>query len=142
MRPHGDRKPFCCWDARLARLSHSVLNLLYQAYGFAGAMPRADMDPTRVLSAPQPAIVTMIASGIFRQNLDWSMLSIGAGTGITLVVLDRILRFRGLALPPLAVGIGIYLPPSVSTTLAIGACLGWVVKKLLLTVRGSRTKAQ
>ena len=106
-----------------------VLNLLYQAYGFTGAMPRADMDPTHVLAAPQPAIVTMIASGIFRQNLDWSMLSIGAAIGMALVALDRMLRFHRLALPPLAVGIGIYLPPSVSTTLAVGACLGWVVKK-------------
>ncbi|MCH4090685.1 OPT family oligopeptide transporter [Acetobacter sp.] len=106
-----------------------VLNLLYQAYGFTGAMPRPDMDPTHVLAAPQPAIVTMIASGIFRQNLDWSMLAIGAATGMALVALDRILRFRKLSLPPLAVGIGIYLPPSVSTTLAVGACLGWLVKK-------------
>ncbi|GBQ28839.1 oligopeptide transporter membrane spanning protein [Acetobacter estunensis NRIC 0472] len=106
-----------------------VLNLLYQAYGFAGALPRPGMDPTHALAAPQPAIVTMIASGIFRQNLDWTMLAIGAGIGIALIVVDRLLRRRNLALPPLAVGIGLYLPPAVSTTLAVGALLRWFLDR-------------
>lgn len=58
-----------------------VLNLLYQAYGFAGAMPRPGMDPTHALSAPQPALIAMIANGIFTHSLDWSMLSIGMVLG-------------------------------------------------------------
>ncbi|NHN88500.1 OPT family oligopeptide transporter [Acetobacter conturbans] len=106
-----------------------VLNLLYQAYGFAGALPRAGMDPTHALSAPQPAIIAMIASGIFTQSLDWTMLSIGVGVGAALIILNKLLSREGLSLPPLAVGIGIYLPPSVSTTIAMGAALGWIVNK-------------
>ncbi len=41
-----------------------VLNLLYEAYGFPGAMPRAGMDPAQALSAPQAVLMTTIAQGI------------------------------------------------------------------------------
>ncbi|MFT8515707.1 MAG: oligopeptide transporter, OPT family [Acetobacter persici] len=103
-----------------------VLNLLYQAYGFAGApMPRPGMDPAHALAAPQPALIAMIAKGIFTQSLDWSMLSIGFGLGAVLIGLDLLLRRRQLSLPPLGVAVGIYLPASVSVTLAVGAGVGW-----------------
>ncbi|MFT8722826.1 MAG: oligopeptide transporter, OPT family [Acetobacter malorum] len=109
-----------------------VLNLLYQAYGFAGApMPRPGMDPAHALAAPQPALIAMIAKGIFTQSLDWSMLSIGFGLGAVLIGLDLLLRRRHLALPPLGVAVGIYLPASVSVTLAVGAVLGWVLNRKL-----------
>ncbi|NHN83767.1 oligopeptide transporter, OPT family [Acetobacter musti] len=106
-----------------------VLNLLYQAYGFAGALPRAGMDPARALAAPQPAIISMVSTGIFERNLDWTMISAGLLLGVILIGLDRLLRRGGLALPPLAVGIGLYLPPAVSTTLAIGALIGWWLQR-------------
>src|SRR5699024_11868167 len=41
-----------------------ILDILYQAYGFTGAMPRADMDPTQVLAAPQATLMATISSGI------------------------------------------------------------------------------
>ena len=44
-----------------------VLNLLYEAYGFAGAMPRVGMDEAQALSAPQATLMTTIAQGIFSQ---------------------------------------------------------------------------
>ncbi|MBS1069794.1 OPT family oligopeptide transporter [Gluconobacter cerinus] len=106
-----------------------VLQTLYQAYGFVGAMPRADMDPTRALAAPQPALMAAIATGILSHNLDWLMLEIGAVIGIVLVIADILLKRRNLALPPLAVGMGIYLPANVSVTIAIGAGLGWLLRK-------------
>lgn len=108
-----------------------VLNLLYQAYGFTGAMPRPGMDPTHALSAPQPALITLIAKGIFTHSLDWSMLCMGMGLGVGLVGLDLALRRHKLALPPLGVAVGLYLPASVSLTLACGAILGWVLKRTL-----------
>jgi putative OPT family oligopeptide transporter len=107
-----------------------VLNLLYQAYGFTGAMPRPGMDPAHALSAPQPALITLIAKGIFTHSLDWTMLCVGMGLGVGLVVLDLGLRRRGQALPPLGVAVGLYLPASVSLTLACGAILGWVLKRI------------
>lgn len=109
-----------------------VLNILYQAYGFAGAMPRPGMDAAHALSAPQPALIALIAKGVFTQSLDWSMLSLGMGLGVVLVILDLALRRRALALPPLGVAVGLYLPPSVSITLALGAMLGWLAKRHIM----------
>ena len=105
-----------------------VLNLLYQAYGFAGATPRPGMDPSRALSAPQPALITLITQGIFSGTLDWSMLGAGLVLGCVLVAVDRLLRRRGLSLPPLGVAVGLYLPASTSLTLAGGAVLGWALR--------------
>lgn len=42
-----------------------VLELLYNAYGFTGALPRAGMDAAQALSAPQATLMTTIAKGIF-----------------------------------------------------------------------------
>lgn len=106
-----------------------VLQTLYQAYGFVGAMPREGMDPTRALAAPQPALMAAIAKGILTHDLDWLMLEIGAAIGIVLVVADMLLKRRNLSLPPLAVGMGIYLPANVSVTIAIGAGLGWLLRR-------------
>ncbi|MBE7729528.1 OPT family oligopeptide transporter [Komagataeibacter sp. FXV3] len=108
-----------------------VLNVLYQTYGFVGAMPRAGMDTAHALAAPQPALLLLITSGIFLHQLDWNMLLLGVGTGCLLIGIDAGLRRTGRgALPPLAVGVGIYLPMSVSVTLAIGAILGHVITRL------------
>ena len=59
-----------------------VLNLLYQAYGFTGALPRAGMDPTQALAAPQATLMTTIAQGIFSASLDWNYILFGVGVGI------------------------------------------------------------
>ena len=40
-----------------------MLNLLYEAYGFPGALPRPGMDPAQALAAPQAALMTTIAQG-------------------------------------------------------------------------------
>ncbi|GAD09612.1 predicted membrane protein [Gluconobacter frateurii NBRC 103465] len=106
-----------------------VLQTLYQAYGFVGALPRDGMDPARALAAPQPALMAAIAKGILTHDLDWLMLEIGAAIGIVLVVADILLKRRNLSLPPLAVGMGIYLPADVSVTIAIGAGLGWLLRR-------------
>jgi putative OPT family oligopeptide transporter len=110
-----------------------ILDLLYNAYGFPGAMPRPDMDPTQALSAPQATLMTAIATGIFTHQLNWTMVLIGIATGVALILVDEVLRRRGgvARLPVLAVGIGIYLPASVTVTIVIGAVLGWLIERTL-----------
>ncbi len=54
-----------------------VLELLYSAYGFTGALPREGMDPGQALAAPQATLMTAIASGIFHDALNWNMILIG-----------------------------------------------------------------
>ncbi|MFA9439720.1 OPT family oligopeptide transporter [Uliginosibacterium sp. sgz301328] len=107
-----------------------VLELLYHSYGFAGALPREGMDPSQVLSAPQATLMTAIASGIFNHKLDWDMLLIGVALGAVLIVIDAMLRRRGgvARLPVLAVGLGIYLPPTVTVPLAFGAVIAWFIE--------------
>lgn len=91
-----------------------VLNLLYEAYGFAGAMPRPGMDPTQALSAPQATLMTTIAQGIFTQQLAWEYIYIGIGVGVILVLTDLTLKrtTKTLCLPPLAVAWGFTSPLS------------------------------
>ena len=110
-----------------------VLNLLYQAYGFTGALPRAGMDPTQALAAPQATLMTTIAQGIFSASLDWNYILFGVGVGIAAIIIDLILtkNTKSLALPPLAVGMGIYLPPTLEIPLVIGSVMGYLIHKSL-----------
>ncbi len=115
-----------------------VLNLLYHAYGFAGALPRPGMDPARALAAPQALLLSTLARGIFLHQLDWSMILTGLGLGAILVGVDAVLRRRGGSLPVLAVGIGLYLPPTVTVTLVIGALLSWALARGRVAESGGR----
>jgi len=103
-----------------------VLNLLYQAYGFTGALPRAEMDPNAALSAPQATLMTTIAQGIFSSSMDWDYILIGVGVGVVAIIVNLILKSTtaSLTLPPLAVGMGIYLPPTLEVPLIIGSFVG------------------
>lgn len=110
-----------------------VLELLYNAYGFSDAMPRADMDAGQALSAPQATLMLAIARGIFTSQLNWTMIAIGAAVGVALILVDAVLarHCKVARMPVLAVGIGIYLPPTVSAPLVVGAVLSWVIAGVL-----------
>ncbi len=98
-----------------------VLNLLATAYGFGDPTP-AHPAP---LPAPQAMLLSALAKGVLGGNLDWGMIGIGAAIGLALIALDGGLgRARRLRLPPLAVGIGIYLPMSATLPVVIGAIIG------------------
>lgn len=107
-----------------------VLELLYNAYGFGDALPRPGMDPSQALAAPQATLMLAIAQGIFTHQLNWTMILIGMGVGVALIVIDQVLRrtCRVARLPVLAVGIGIYLPPSASAPIVVGAVLAWLLE--------------
>lgn len=109
-----------------------VLNLLYQAYGFVGAMPREGMDTSSALAAPQANLMSTIAQGIFHHNIEWGYMAFGVFVGILMIIIDKILRrTQKMSLPPLAVGIGIYLPPAVNIPLVIGGILKFIVMQYL-----------
>jgi putative OPT family oligopeptide transporter len=91
------------------------------------------MDAGQALSAPQATLMTAIATGIFTRQLNWSMTVIGAVLGVAMIVIDGILKRRGgvARLPVMAVGIGIYLPPTVASALVVGAVLAWIIERIL-----------
>jgi putative OPT family oligopeptide transporter len=107
-----------------------VLNLLARAYGFAGA-PNLHVVAANPLPAPQATLISALAQGVIGGNLEWKMLGIGALVGVGLVILDEVLGvMKKLRIPPLAVGIGIYLPMSATFAVIIGAVLAhWYDKK-------------
>ena len=103
-----------------------VLDLLNTAFGFQGA---AGAGPN-ALAAPQAALISAIAQGVLGGNLDWGLIGLGGLIGVGVVIIDEILRKskRG-ALPPLAVGMGIYLPMALTLLIPLGALLGWLYDK-------------
>ncbi|HHF3553062.1 TPA: OPT family oligopeptide transporter [Haemophilus influenzae] len=107
-----------------------VLEILYHAYGFSGALPRPDMDPSQALSAPQATLMTAISQGIFTNKLEWTYILTGVGLGAVLITIDAFLKKvsnKVFSLPVIAVGIGIYLPPSINTPVIVGAFLAWIM---------------
>ena len=112
-----------------------VLNLLYEAYGFPGALPRAGMDEAQALSAPQATLMSTIAKGIFSSSMDWSFILYGVVFGIIVIIIDIVLKKSSgnkYSLPPLAVGIGIYLPPTLEIPLVVGAAISYFTHKYLV----------
>ncbi|OMC38963.1 oligopeptide transporter, OPT family [Mycobacterium sp. GA-1841] len=98
-----------------------VLDLMQQAFGFLGAPGATD----HALAAPQAALISSLAKGVFGGSLDWSLLGLGAVIGAGIVIVDEILtRTSRFTLPPLAVGMGMYLPMSLTLIIPLGAVLG------------------
>lgn len=101
-----------------------VLNLLAHAFGFAGA-PNVGTVTAHPLPAPQATLISALAQGVIGGNLNWDMIFVGFGLGAALIALDELLGLgKWLRLPPLAVGIGIYLPMSATLPVVFGAVIG------------------
>jgi putative OPT family oligopeptide transporter len=107
-----------------------VLNLLAKAYGFAGAANIGVVAPNP-LPAPQATLISALAQGVIGGNLEWKMIGIGAIVGVGLILLDAALKAGNkLRIPPLAVGIGIYLPMSATAAVVVGSILShWYDKR-------------
>lgn len=101
-----------------------ILDLMNTAFTFQGA-PGAKPN---ALPAPQAAIISTIAQGVLGGSLDWGLIRQGAIIGVVAVAVDEALKaFSGkrLHLPPLAIGMGIYLPLEADLLIPVGAVLGW-----------------
>src|SRR5438045_4253533 len=107
-----------------------VLNLLAHAYGFAGAANVGVVAPNP-LPAPQATLISALAQGVIGGNLEWKMIGIGALVGAGLILLDTTLgAMKKMRIPPLAVGIGIYLPMSATFAVIVGAIIAhWYDRK-------------
>ena len=100
-----------------------ILDLLNSAFGFQGA-PGAGEN---ALAAPQAALISALAQGVLGASIDWNLIGIGTAIGVGAIIADEGLK-RGTAkysLPPLAVGMGIYLPMDLTLLIPVGALLGW-----------------
>jgi putative OPT family oligopeptide transporter len=106
-----------------------ILDLLNHAYGFAGA-PSNHAIANTPLPAPQANLISALAKGVIQGQLDWGLIGVGALVGAGLIAVDELLRLtKRYSLPPLGVGIAIYLPSAVTTPIVIGAVVGWLYDK-------------
>src|SRR6478736_4750589 len=102
-----------------------VLDLMNHTYGFVGA-PGAELRP-HPLPAPQAGLISALGKGVIAGDIDWSLIEIGGLIGVGIVLLDEILArtTKHTRVPPLAVGLGIYLPTSATLMIVVGAVAGW-----------------
>jgi putative OPT family oligopeptide transporter len=111
-----------------------VLNLLNAAYGFAGAPHPHSAAAAQPLPAPQATLISTLAKGVIGGQINWGMISLGVLVGIGVIIIDEVLRAttkQKAKLPPLAVGLGIYLPTSTTAGAVIGAVIGWAYNRLV-----------
>ncbi|MGN6754372.1 MAG: OPT family oligopeptide transporter [Intrasporangium sp.] len=101
-----------------------VLDLLNKAFGFIGA-PGVGAN---ALPAPQAGLISALAQGVFGGKLDWGKVGLGIAIGVVIIIIDEVLRRTNTnrSLPPLAVGMGIYLPMDLTAMIAVGAVLGTI----------------
>jgi putative OPT family oligopeptide transporter len=68
---------------------------------------------------------------VIQHNIDWNLIIVGALIGAGIIILDEVLGLAktSMRLPPLAVGLGIYLPTSTTLMIVVGAIVGWYYDK-------------
>ena len=114
-----------------------VLDMMNQAFGFEGGPP-AIVEGAQTLAAPQATLISALARGVISGDLRWDLIGIGALIGALIIGLDLVLRKATadrIKLPPLAAGIGVYLPAYVTTMLVIGAVCGWIYDRAIASTR-------
>jgi putative OPT family oligopeptide transporter len=98
-----------------------VLDVLNKAFGFAGAPGAGE----HALAAPQAGLISALAEGVLGGGINWNLIGFGALLGVGTIILDEVLRKAGkMRLPPLCVGMGIYLPMSLTLLIPVGAVIG------------------
>nr|WP_239535719.1 oligopeptide transporter, OPT family [Dyella kyungheensis] len=100
-----------------------VLDLLNKAYGFVGVAGAG----AHALPAPQAGLISALANGVITGNIDWSLIITGIWIGVALIIIDEILArtTKHMRIPPLAVGLGIYLPTVSTLMVVVGSVVGW-----------------
>ncbi|MYM90590.1 oligopeptide transporter, OPT family [Rugamonas sp. FT82W] len=110
-----------------------VLELLNHANGFVGA-PNLNSISDQPLAAPQALLISTLAKGVIGGQLRWDLLGYGALVGLLLVAINFALKKSSggkYSLPPLGVGLAIYLPSAVITPVCIGAVAGYLFDRAM-----------
>jgi putative OPT family oligopeptide transporter len=104
-----------------------VLTLLQAKYGIG----EPTVEHPHPLSAPQATLMASLARGMFGEGLPWPLVSLGAGIGIGVILLDRRQERRGstFRIPVLAVALGIYLPLKLSAAILLGGIIARLAQR-------------
>ena len=122
----------------------SILQLLFEAYGFGDVMPREGMDPSQSLAVPKAALFSGLIQGIFTQTMDWTMIILGCFLAVIIIIVDKMFQASGSAwrFPVVAVAVGIYLPLEITTPIFMGGILSCLVNNVLKKKKLSKDKLQ
>src|SRR5579859_1042151 len=115
-----------------------ILDLVNKAYGFVGA-PGAGIH---ALPAPQAGLISSLGSAVIQNDPEkWHLMEWGVLIGVIIIAIDFVLsKATKWRLPPLAVGLGIYLPTVSTLMVTVGAVVGWWFDKR--ADRQSKPKAE
>ncbi len=103
-----------------------ILTLLHHAYGIGDGTPTA-------LKAPQASLFAGMTQAIFGEgDLPVKMVLIGIGIALALHLGDELLRLKqsNFRLHVMPIAVGIYLPLSLSSPIAIGGLVAFAVHRL------------
>ena len=109
-----------------------VLQLLFEAYGIGNYHPGCvgPVDPTKTLQAPKAVLLSSLVQAIFNGSLDWKQIYIGFVFGLILHVINIFIKKKGYReIGLLSGGVGIYLPPEITTPLFFGGLLFFFAKR-------------
>ncbi len=116
-----------------------TLNMLHDVYGFSGEVGHHAIKANAELDAPQAGLISTLAKGAIGGKLPTAYLTLGAIIGAILVAIDETLRkvSKGkYSLPPLGIGLAVYLPPAVTSPVVVGAVAGWIFEKMIARSKG------
>jgi len=108
-----------------------ILQTTFEAYGIGDVLPRAGMNPSHALAAPQATLMATITKGFFSGNLPWHMIQLGVGLGVLAIIVDEILKRKanGFRFPVLLFALGIYLQFGYVTAFCVGGLISFIVEK-------------
>ncbi|PHQ79604.1 MAG: oligopeptide transporter, OPT family [Coxiella sp. (in: Bacteria)] len=118
-----------------------VFEMLFQAYGIGGVFPHPGMDPSHMLAAPQAGLMAAVAKGLRSHQLPWHMIELGGIFAVVCIFADEYLkRFHNKRVAVLAVGLGVYLPPEITTPVIIGSLINLFVRMAIAKVKDNKEK--
>lgn len=113
-----------------------ILELLFNAYGIGGVFPRPGMNEAQMLSAPQAGMMATVAQATYTHHLEWSTIITGGVVAVLCIIVDEFLKPRGMRLPVLAVGLGIYLPLESCMPAIMGGYLSYFIQHRVFSKYG------
>ena len=107
-----------------------VMQLLFNVYGIAGVMPHEGMDVSQSLPAPTAALLAAITEAVFRNQLPWMMMLLGAVIICVVIMVNRLFKYQQfIQLSVLGVAVGMYLPLASSLPLFVGGLIALIANK-------------
>ncbi len=117
----------------IANIAPSAVSLVRTTEQVAEAQSTLEAPPR--LEAPQASLafaVSQVSRGISNSGLPWTMIFLGMGLAVVIIIIDVILEAKGSTFrtPVLAVAVGIYLPVYLSVPIFFGGLIAYAAGRM------------